>query len=604
VRLTPDGDPPPAAPGMPGNPVSLADPRMMRALAHPARIAIWQHLGLEGPATATQCAAVAGLSPSACSYHLRTLARYGFVEEDLLRSTDGRERPWRAKILAFTIPTGDAAPAVRDAARLLNASASAAAEELRDSYRDRESEYPADWQAALGTNYDVMHVTPEELDRLRRHIVELFGQYRQLSRDERPAGARRVLVTADFVPWFEPDAPALDGTEPDRTEPGPAAPELTCPPLLPPEKAMTVTEETPARGPGRLAAVWQSGPLSVPGFRLLTFGQFASTIGDYCYAVALPWLVLSGGGSAASLGIVLACYGIPRALLTVPGGWLADRFGPRLVMLSSDFARCALTAVFAVLAAAHVSSLAALVPVAALLGAFSALFLPASMTMMPSLIEPAGLTAANSVYTGFVQAGSMLGPVIGGVLVASTGPTTAFAVDAGSYLVSAVTLGFISASARPTAAGERAAVADPDLEAPDAAASAPGPDAPVPRSVWVLLRQSRILQIILAAGLAVLGLALGFDNVLSVTVIQRWAPPALLGRVWGLLLLCSAGSFPVSSFIAGQLTRHLGPTPVFPIAGGLLALAMAYGLTQREFRGFGTPDDFGTPAEEPSPTPA
>jgi MFS family permease len=75
----------------------------------------------------------------------------------------------------------------------------------------------------------------------------------------------------------------------------------------------------------------RSGPLGVPAFRLLTFGQFASTIGDYCYAVALPWLVLSGGGSAASLGIVLACYGIPRAVMTVPGGSLADRFGARLL---------------------------------------------------------------------------------------------------------------------------------------------------------------------------------------------------------------------------------------------------------------------------------
>lgn len=89
---------------------------------------------------------------------------------------------------------------------------------------------------------------------------------------------------------------------------------------------MTVTQ-TPASRTARLAGAWRSGPLSVPGFRLLTFGQFASTIGDYCYAVALPWLVLSGGGSAASLGIVLACYGIPRALLTVPGGALTDRFG-------------------------------------------------------------------------------------------------------------------------------------------------------------------------------------------------------------------------------------------------------------------------------------
>ena len=69
-------------PGMPGNPVKLTDPKMMRALAHPARIAIWTHIGLRGSVTATECAEVAGLSPSACSYHLRTLARYGFIEED------------------------------------------------------------------------------------------------------------------------------------------------------------------------------------------------------------------------------------------------------------------------------------------------------------------------------------------------------------------------------------------------------------------------------------------------------------------------------------------------------------------------------------------
>ncbi len=92
----------------------------------------------------------------------------------------------------------------------------------------------------------------------------------------------------------------------------------------------------------------------------------------------------------------------------------------------------------------------------------------------------------------------------------------------------------------------------------------------------------------LAAGMAVFGLGLGFDNVVSVTVIQRWAPPAMLGRVWGLLLLAGAASFPVSTFVAGLLTRHLGPTAVFPISGALLALAMAFGLSQREFRAFGT----------------
>ena len=444
---------------------------------------------------------------------------------------------------------------------------------------------------------------------------------------------------------------------------------------------MTVTSQAPERrsGLGRVAAAWRSGPLSVPGFRLLTAGQFTSTIGDYCSAVALPWLVLSGGGSAASLGIVLACYGIPRALLMVPAGSLADRFGPRRVMLGSDFARCLLAAVFAVLAAAHESSLLAVAPVAALLGAFSALFLPASMAMMPSLVESSRLTSANAVYTGFVQAGSMLGPVLGGVLVAVTGPSTAFAADAGSYLVSAVTLGFISASAT-VADGAAAPVADAVAE-PAGAAGDSGAG-----SVWGLLRQSRVLQIVLVvvlsanfalvgttevalpalaharfgadgygavltcvavasilgalivgrvgdrfrpavliaaafvvaaaaiaaapfigglpgltAGMAVFGLGIGFDNVVSVTLIQRWAPPDMLGRVWGLLMLASVGSFPVATFVAGLLVRHLGPTPIFPISGGLLALSMGYGLTRREFRDFGTVPE---PGPAPGPAPA
>src|SRR6266705_5383862 len=107
-------------PGMPGNPIELTDPRMMRALAHQGRIAIWTHLALHGPATATECAEIAGLSPSACSYHLRTLAKYGFVDEDQDSAADGRERPWRARVLALNIGDGPGVPAATQVAgRLL-----------------------------------------------------------------------------------------------------------------------------------------------------------------------------------------------------------------------------------------------------------------------------------------------------------------------------------------------------------------------------------------------------------------------------------------------------------------------------------------------------
>nr|BFE87387.1 hypothetical protein GCM10020093_099880 [Planobispora longispora] len=68
---------------------TLSDPRAMRALAHPARLAILNRLQEEGVATATDVAEVVGITPSAASYHLRMLAKYGFVEDAPPRG-DGR----------------------------------------------------------------------------------------------------------------------------------------------------------------------------------------------------------------------------------------------------------------------------------------------------------------------------------------------------------------------------------------------------------------------------------------------------------------------------------------------------------------------------------
>jgi DNA-binding transcriptional ArsR family regulator len=193
-------------PGMPGNPVTLTDPTMMRALAHQARIAIWSYLGLHGPATATECAEIAGLSPSACSYHLRTLARYGFVEEDPDSAADGRERPWRARLLAFNMYEGpDVPPATQLAGRLLTENLRAAAEEVRARYVARHTEYPADWQAASGEVFSVAHVTADELDRMRAQVLEVMAPYVRLDTASRPAGALPVRITLDLFPWFGPE---------------------------------------------------------------------------------------------------------------------------------------------------------------------------------------------------------------------------------------------------------------------------------------------------------------------------------------------------------------------------------------------------------------
>src|SRR5579859_1790186 len=113
---------------------------------------------------------------------------------------------------------------------------------------------------------------------------------------------------------------------------------------------------------GRVATALRTGPVGLRNFRLLAAGQFASTIGDYCYAVALPWLVLSGHGSPALLGTVLACYGIPRTVLIPVGGVLADKLDHRTLMLIADTLRCALVVVLAVIASRHTVSLAMLAP--------------------------------------------------------------------------------------------------------------------------------------------------------------------------------------------------------------------------------------------------
>ena len=98
-----------------------------------------------------------------------------------------------------------------------------------------------------------------------------------------------------------------------------------------------------------------------------------------------------------------------------------------------------------------------------------------------------------------------------------------------------------------------------------------------------------------AAALFVVGACNGLGNVTFLTVLQKWAPPALLGRVMSMLMLCAFGSFPLSVVVSGVLVRHLGPALFFPVAAGLVAVAILGGLTQREFRVFGAAESARTP---------
>ena len=79
----------------------------------------------------------------------------------------------------------------------------------------------------------------------------------------------------------------------------------------------------------------------------------------------------------------------------------------------------------------------------------------------------------------------------------------------------------------------------------------------------------------------------GYGNVLLITLLQQWAPAALLGRVMSLIMLAAWGTLPLSAGLAGALVLRYGAAPYFPVAGAVVTAAVLGALTQREFRGLG-----------------
>jgi DNA-binding transcriptional ArsR family regulator len=170
---------------------------LMRALAHPARLALMAHLGHSGPATATECAGVVDLSPSAVSYHLRALAKAGLVEEAPGRG-DGRERRWRRTEEPYQVEgRPDPGPDGLGALRGLLESVRAWDEARFRQFLDQLGDEPAEWQDAAFFLDSTLLVTAEELKAVGAAAQELLGQYRQYrkaARTDAPADARTVFA--------------------------------------------------------------------------------------------------------------------------------------------------------------------------------------------------------------------------------------------------------------------------------------------------------------------------------------------------------------------------------------------------------------------------
>ena len=183
------------------------------------------------------------------------------------------------------------------------------------------------------------------------------------------------------------------------------------------------------------------GALADRNFRLFFIGHATSQLGTGMVGVALSFAVLDLTGSVSDLGLVLAAQTVPLVLFLLVGGTVADRLPRRAVMLVSDGARCVTQGTLAALLLTGHAQLWHLLALQFLGGTATAFFLPAVTGLTTQVVAPDRLQEANALRSLASSGGSIAGPAIAGVLVATAGPGWALACDAGSFAVSAFFLG-------------------------------------------------------------------------------------------------------------------------------------------------------------------
>jgi DNA-binding transcriptional ArsR family regulator len=170
----------------------VSDARTLRALTHPVRIALLEALGLGGALTATQLGEQIGESPTTCSFHLRQLAKYGFVEE--AGGGKGRARPWKLTSIGMNI-RGVGDPETEIAAAALGRLVTDRQIARYQAWTRSRGSYPRDWRDAAGTSEWILFLTPDELKQLNDELAEVVvSRFRERRTDpsQRPPGVLPV----------------------------------------------------------------------------------------------------------------------------------------------------------------------------------------------------------------------------------------------------------------------------------------------------------------------------------------------------------------------------------------------------------------------------
>jgi helix-turn-helix protein len=169
----------------------LTDPKAMRALAHPVRMALLELFAVNETLTATQASEVLGESPANCAFHLRTLAKYGYIKE--AGGGRGRERPWAGVHRTITVSSRDQEPQAVLAAKSLSSL-------WHDRVLDRirrvfaADHWPAGWEHTPQSSVSVHYLTPAETAGVAQAMHEVLDQYLDRRDDPslRPAGSLPV----------------------------------------------------------------------------------------------------------------------------------------------------------------------------------------------------------------------------------------------------------------------------------------------------------------------------------------------------------------------------------------------------------------------------
>jgi DNA-binding transcriptional ArsR family regulator len=171
----------------------------MRALAHPLRVALLEAVRRDGEITATRAGELLGESPANMSWHLQTLAKYGFVEET--GEGRGRSRPWRVTSESRSFETAMTDPETAAAGEALERTfLESASGQIREWWSRRLS-YPVKWRRAAFMTDTVRYLTAPELTAMMHEIIAVYDRYAdRADESNRPAGALPVHLYAHGHP--------------------------------------------------------------------------------------------------------------------------------------------------------------------------------------------------------------------------------------------------------------------------------------------------------------------------------------------------------------------------------------------------------------------